>query len=132
MALLALKIKIEDTNNPTNPSITKVFRFPINASVREVLNDIVAKTEKGGRDYGLFQPADPKNLHPARWLKDDRTLAYYDLKNEVIKIFRRHWTRGQPLRPHPFVDLKNRRTFRKFSNIRNAIGISESKWSMGP
>jgi talin len=91
MALLALKIKIEDTNNPTNPSITKVFRFPINASVREVLNDIIAKTEKGGRDYGLFQPADPKNLHPARWLKDDRTLAYYDLKNEeILEYKKRH------------------------------------------
>jgi hypothetical protein len=41
MALVSLKIKIEDTNNPTNPAITKVLRFPINSSVREVLNDVM-------------------------------------------------------------------------------------------
>jgi UDP-N-acetyl-D-mannosaminuronic acid transferase (WecB/TagA/CpsF family) len=41
MALISLKIKIEDTTNPTNPSVTKAFRFPVNASVREVLNDVM-------------------------------------------------------------------------------------------
>ncbi len=72
---LPLKIKIQKTNQ------TKVLKFAPTMSVAECLKSVQEKGVEGGADHGLFQPAGPKN--PARWLRNDRTLQYYDLQPNV-------------------------------------------------
>ena len=72
---LPLKVKIAKTGQ------TKVLKFAPNMSVAECCKNLLEKGVEGGQDHGLFQPAGPKN--PARWLRNDRTLMFYDLQPNV-------------------------------------------------
>jgi len=59
-------------------------------SVLECSRVIREKTEEGGDDHGLFQPA-LEGKRPARWLKNERTLQYYDLQqNDEVEYKKKH------------------------------------------
>eukprot|EP01118_Nematostelium_gracile_P005184 TRINITY_DN1628_c0_g1_i11.p1 TRINITY_DN1628_c0_g1~~TRINITY_DN1628_c0_g1_i11.p1 ORF type:complete len:1470 (+),score=507.85 TRINITY_DN1628_c0_g1_i11:150-4559(+) len=49
------------------------------------------KTSIGGADFALFAPNPPGGEGMGRWLKQERTLEYYDLKtNEVVEFKKKH------------------------------------------
>lgn len=79
---LALKVLIETTGQ------TKKMKFNADASVSETLQLIREKTESGGPDFGLFQPASIKEP-TAKWLKENRTLAAYNLETDDEIHFRK-------------------------------------------
>lgn len=60
------------------------MKFAPNMSVAETCKQIREKIgeEGAGADHGLFQSA-IEGKRPARWLRNDRTLAYYDLQANV-------------------------------------------------
>jgi len=73
------------------------MRFSENMSIHELGKMVMEKVNSGGKDHSLFQPA-PESDHNScgKWLRPDRTIEYYDLKNndtlhykkkhEVLKI----------------------------------------------
>jgi len=72
--------------------VTKVLRFAEQMSVHEVCKAIMEKTGVGGKDHALFQPttheADPGM---GKWLRPDRTLEYYDMKqNDQLEYRKKH------------------------------------------
>jgi len=70
---------------------TKAMRFNQNMSVSETLQEIREKTNEGGRDHGIMQPADPTSQRPARWLKPEKTLQFYNLyANDVLELRKKH------------------------------------------
>ena len=66
---------------------TKTMKFAPNMSVYDTCKAIREKIgEEGtGADHGLFQSA-VEGKRPARWLRNDRTLAYYDLQPNVNNV----------------------------------------------
>ncbi len=72
---LSLRIFIQANNQQ------KTMRFMQDMAVAECLKEIKEKTNVGGGDHGLFQPAHGET--GARWLKENRTLQYYSLTSNV-------------------------------------------------
>eukprot|EP01105_Mastigella_eilhardi_P018996 TRINITY_DN4445_c0_g3_i1.p1 TRINITY_DN4445_c0_g3~~TRINITY_DN4445_c0_g3_i1.p1 ORF type:complete len:2438 (+),score=701.53 TRINITY_DN4445_c0_g3_i1:98-7411(+) len=68
-------------------SVTRALRFNKQMSVQEAINDIQEKTNEGGEDHGLFQPAGDKNA--ARWLVATKPLSAYDLVNDEELVYRK-------------------------------------------
>jgi len=69
---LSLKVFMVQANKTTT------MRFNGEMSVAEATKSIREKTGEGGADHGIFLPPIPGKT-TGRWLKDDRTLQYYDL-----------------------------------------------------
>ncbi len=69
----------------------KTMRFMQDMSVSEAIKEIREKTNVGGPDHGLFQPGEAER--PARWLKENRTLALYQLENNVSEFIPQIWSR---------------------------------------
>jgi len=70
---------------------TKAMRFNQNMSISEMLQEIREKTNEGGRDHGIMQPADPTSKRPARWLKPQKTLQFYNLyTNDIVELRKKH------------------------------------------
>jgi len=81
---LTLKIQIVRINQ------LKAMKFAPTMSVSEACAQIQEKTNEGGEDHGLFQPAG-EGKRSARWLRMDRTLQYYDLKtNDTLEYKKKH------------------------------------------
>src|SRR5262249_19350184 len=61
----------------------KAYRFNTDQTFVEVIKSVKEKTgfADGIKELGVYQPAD--GMRPGRWLRLDKTLAYYDLKNNV-------------------------------------------------
>jgi hypothetical protein len=76
MAAINLKIT-------TGPGVVKSFRFSIDQPIGELVKDIREKIgdESSGKDHALFQ-AGAKG-RPPRWLKNNRTLKFYNINNGV-------------------------------------------------
>ena len=82
--MLSLKIFIQTQQKNTT------MRFNQDMSVAEVCKQIREKFAEGGADHGLFQPTVP-GKNPARWLKPERTLQYYDLQSgDEVHYRKRH------------------------------------------
>jgi hypothetical protein len=79
---MALNIKVEWGASQ------KMFRFSSEMTIFEVCKQIREKLqiEGDGKDHGLFQPAEGARL--GRWLRQERTLQYYDMKNNVRELVR--------------------------------------------
>jgi len=60
----------------------KVMRFSQDIPVRDVLADVLEKTEIGGADHGMFQPP-IEGRSKGRWFKENHTLKYYDLRTDT-------------------------------------------------
>jgi hypothetical protein len=75
---LALKIFLE------SQSQYKVMKFTQDMNVAEVICEIREKTEIGGSDHGLFRPANEAEGKCPQWLKETKTLQFYELENGVI------------------------------------------------
>lgn len=53
-------------------------------SIHEVGKMVQEKVNTGGKDHSLFQPSPESDRNSCgRWLRPDRTIEYYDLKNNV-------------------------------------------------
>ena len=79
LVIMAVTIKLEHN------AVTHVHRFNTDQKVGEIIMSIVNK-EKADfaydfKELGVYQPAD--GMRPGRWLRLDKTLEYYDLKNNV-------------------------------------------------
>ena len=61
----------------------KAYRFNTDQTFVEVIKSVKEKTGfvDDIKELGVYQPAD--GMRPGRWLRLDKTLAYYDLKNNV-------------------------------------------------
>jgi len=68
---MSLPLKI----NLVNKNVSRVMKFAPTMYVIEAIRQIRDKTEEGGEDHGLFQPA-TTGARAARWLKEDRMLSY--------------------------------------------------------
>lgn len=71
--------------------ISKMMRFMGDMSIHEVLKEIREKTTTGGADHGLFEPAifssNGELIQGGRWLKEGKTLNFYNITNNVQIIF---------------------------------------------
>ena len=82
-------VKLSNTSQKiffVNSGVTKSLRFSQDMSIAECVYFIREKTQEGGPDHGLFQPAVPGKAH-GRWLSEDRTLMYYDIFSGVCTAF---------------------------------------------
>lgn len=66
------------------------FRFLLHGSVGQAIQQIYDKTEDGLGNpveyYGLFQPSG--TFRKARWLREDKTLSYYDIDPSDVLDFK--------------------------------------------
>jgi talin len=76
MAAINLKIT-------TGPGVIKSFRFSVDQPIGELARDIREKIgdEGSGKDHALFQAG--TKARPPRWLKNNRTLKFYNINNGV-------------------------------------------------
>ncbi len=80
---VVLRVRIPATG------LTKAIRFTDNMSVHESCKTIVEKLadgggSSGGKDHGLYKPlTEDSTIKGGKWLKPDKTLAFYDLKSNV-------------------------------------------------
>jgi talin len=65
----------------------KTMRLTSAMSVSEACAQLARKMGIDGVDHGLFQPGEGKR--PARWLRADRTLGFYDLKNDDSLVYKK-------------------------------------------
>lgn len=73
MATITLKIHV-------GPDQVRTLKFGTSMTVEEALLYIKDKTKEGTPDHGLYQP---EGKQPARWLKTDREMAYYNFSPNV-------------------------------------------------
>jgi len=60
-------------------------------SCHEVCKQIQEKVSQGGADHALLQPATENEDGYGRWLRMDRTLAFYDIKNnDTVEYRKKH------------------------------------------
>lgn len=74
---MAVTIKIE------YGAAAKAYRFNTDQTFVEVIKSVKEKTAVADdmKELGVYQPAD--GMRPGRWLRLDKTVGYYDLKNNV-------------------------------------------------
>lgn len=74
---MALTIKVE------HGAAAKAYRFNGDQTLHELMKSVKEKTNFADdiKELGVYQPAD--GMRPGRWLRLDKTLAYYDIKNNV-------------------------------------------------
>jgi len=77
--------------------VTRALRFNRTLSVHDTILDITEKTGCGGSDHGLFQAADEDGKHPNRYLLPQKSLGFYDLRNDDEIVFRKK-TRAQKIK----------------------------------
>eukprot|EP01117_Protostelium_nocturnum_P014479 TRINITY_DN550_c0_g1_i1.p1 TRINITY_DN550_c0_g1~~TRINITY_DN550_c0_g1_i1.p1 ORF type:complete len:2591 (+),score=755.90 TRINITY_DN550_c0_g1_i1:291-8063(+) len=83
---MSLPLKI----NLVNKNVSRVMKFAPTMYVIEAIRQIRDKTEEGGEDHGLFQPA-TTGARAARWLKEDRMLSYFELQpNDELEYKKKH------------------------------------------
>ncbi|GAM22112.1 hypothetical protein SAMD00019534_052870 [Acytostelium subglobosum LB1] len=81
---LTLKIRIVRDNQ------VKAMKFAPTMFVHEACAQIRERINDSGEDHGLFQPG-LEGKRPARWLKLDKPLQFYDLKmNDEIDYKKKH------------------------------------------
>lgn len=74
---MALTIKVE------YGAAAKAYRFNADQTFVEVIKSVKEKTGAADdiKELGVYQPAD--GMRPGRWLRLDKTIQYYDLKNNA-------------------------------------------------
>ena len=65
---------------PGGSGLIKTLRFNADMSIEEVGASILEKTGEGDESYGLYLEG-KLGVRKAKWLKKDKTLQSYDLKN---------------------------------------------------
>lgn len=79
---MSLTLKIIVRPLGSNQANSKTMKFAPNMSISECCQLIAEKLADSigitGADHGLFQNAEP-GKRPARWLREDRTLQFYDI-----------------------------------------------------
>lgn len=66
-------------------SSAKTMRFNKGMTVDEMIKNIIEKTTIGTNEFGIFQQA--RSGENARWLANEKTLAFYGLKDGVCFFF---------------------------------------------
>ena len=87
---LTLRIRLSDTSNGSSSGAVRSMRFAGNMSVHEACKTIIEKNAdlNGGRDHGLYKPlTDDSGTRNGKWLRPEKILDFYDLKQNVSKIF---------------------------------------------
>jgi hypothetical protein len=79
---MSLSLRIKYQKFGTTSETLKVIKFAPNQGIAEACRMCQEKIGEGGPDHGLFQPGND-GRRPPRWLRADRTLAFYDLQNNV-------------------------------------------------
>jgi len=67
---------------------TVVMRFNMDMGISEVLKQIKEKTGEGGADHGLYLKKSDV-VGPAKWLRTDKTLAFYDFHNNDEVVYKK-------------------------------------------
>jgi hypothetical protein len=85
---LTLKVWLEQEN------VVKALKFGNAMSIAEVTKEIRERTESGGADHGVFLPGDEEKGEPGQWLRNDKTLGFYDiLSGATIHYKKKHRAR---------------------------------------
>lgn len=80
---ITVRVKILSGSDAT----LKVLRFAENMSVLEACKTIAQKINgdaSSGADHGLYQPPNEEEVKGGKWLRSDRTLGHYEIKNNVL------------------------------------------------
>ncbi len=80
---VALKVVFPSTGQ------TKAMRFSLDVPIQTVITEIKEKINFDGADHGLFQN-ELAGKTKARWLKENHTLKFYNIGQEV-RILIRGW-----------------------------------------
>ena len=64
---------------------SKTMRFNKGMTIDEMVRNIIDSSGVGTMEYGIFQNA--RSGENARWLVNDKTIAFYGLRDGVCSIF---------------------------------------------